>query len=336
MKKTVIILLLGIGAVALISLCIAQRREIQKLSAKREVPAPVVEPAIPVAHKGAEAGGPVTRAKQKPPVATVQENDDEAVPPAKPHVAAIEVASITNKSAAAPTNESPMAGIAAMMKAPGMKDMIRAQQKGQMDLTYGSLFKYLQLSDGDLEKFKGVLLDKQMALMDVSLDMMNSATTPEERKAATDRIKEMTNAYDSKIKEFLGDENYAVYQSYEVTQPERMQVNLFKGSLDAGGQMTVEQEDNLIQAMHDVRTNFHYSVTGLEDKQAPDFSQFTPDRITKMLADSAKLQEQYIARAAAILTPAQLEQFKANQKQQQAMQEMGMKMAAKMFGPPAK
>ncbi len=39
-----------------------------------------------------------------------------------------------------------------------------------------------------------------------------------------------------------------------------------------------------------------------------------------------------MAKAATILTPPQLEQFKANQKQQRAMQEMGMNMAAKMFG----
>jgi len=54
------------------------------------------------------------------------------------------------------------------------------------------------------------------------------------------------------------------------------------------------------------------------------------------LEDGAKLQEQYATRAAAILTPSQLEQFKAGLKQQQAMQEMGMQMATKMFGQPAK
>jgi hypothetical protein len=64
----------------------------------------------------------------------------------------------------------------------------------------------------------------------------------------------------------------------------------------------------------------------------PDPSQFTPEKITQLLEESAKLQEQYVTKAATILTPTQLEQFKANQKQQRAMQEMGMKMAVKMFG----
>jgi hypothetical protein len=218
------------------------------------------------------------------------------------------------------------------MKNPGMKEMIRAQQKGQIEMMYGPLLKCLQLSDADLEKFKNLLLDRQMALVDSSMEMMNTAATPEEKKVATDRIKEMTAAYDAQAKELLGEDNYTIYKSFEETQAERMQVTMFKGSLTGTDQLSVEQEDSLIRAMHDERSNFKSTVPGFGDKQTPDPSQFTPERITQILEDSAKLQEQYVAKAATILTPSQLEQFKANQKQQQAMQEMGMKMAAKMFG----
>ena len=115
-----------------------------------------------------------------------------------------------------------------------------------------------------------------------------------------------------------------------------MQVTLFKGSLNSGDQMTEEQEGNLIGAMHYERTKFKFSATGLGDNQTAGPARFAPDRIAKVLEESAKLQEQYMSRAAAILTPSQLEQFKTSQKQQQAMTEMGMKMAAKMFGQPSK
>jgi len=225
-----------------------------------------------------------------------------------------------------------MSEIAKMMKNPGMKDMIRAQQKGQLDMMYGSLFKCLQLSDAELENFKSVLLDKQMALVESSVDMMSGSATPEEKKAAADKMKETTAAYDAQLKALLGDDNYTVFQSYEATQAERMQVTMFKGSLSAGDQMTDEQEDSLIRSMHEARTGFTFSVPELADQKAADPSMFTPERIAKMLEESAKLQEQYVAKAAEILTPSQLELFRANQKQQQAMQEMGMNMAAKMFG----
>jgi hypothetical protein len=256
---------------------------------------------------------------------------------AKLKAAVAETKPVEAKAHSETASEAPMAGLAKMMKNPGMKDMIRAQQKGQQDMMYGSLFKCLQIPEAELESFKSLLLDRQMALVDSSMDMMSGEATPEEKKAAAEKMKETTAAYDAKIKELLGDDNYAVYKSFEDTQAERMQVTLYKGSLSAGDQLTDEQEDSLIRAMHDERSNFKSTVPGFGDKQTADPSQFTPERIEQLLAENAKLQEQYVAKAAAILTPAQLEQFKANQKQQQAMQEMGMRMATKMFGkPPAK
>ena len=321
MKNTVIILL-GLATAALLGVCFVQHQQIQKLS----------EPRLTVAQPVEQAA----KAQPKRPIASVQKNKEDADIPAHPQVAATETAPAEAKVQTATASQAPMQDLAKMMKNPGMKDMIRAQQKGQQDMMYGSLFKCLQLSDAELENFKGVLLDKQMALVDSSMDMMSGAATPEEKKAAAEKMKETTAAYDAKIKELLGDDNYAVYKSFEDTQAERMQVTLFKGSLSGVDQMSDEQEDSLIRAMHDERSNFRSAVSGFDDKQSADPAQFTPERITQMLAESAKLQEQYVAKAAAILTPSQLEQFKANQKQQLAMQEMGMKMAAKMFGQPAK
>ena len=322
MKKTVIVVLLGISTVSLFGLCLVQRRQIQRLSAKCEAQERPVARAMEMKH------GRVAAADQK--------RAEKAVSPCQSNVTEAQTAFAEAKAEPASVSETPMSDIAKMMKNPGMKDMIRAQQKGQLDLLYGSLFKCLQLSDTELEAFKSALLDRQMALVDSSMDMMNSAATPEEKKAATDRMKETTAAYDAQIKELLGDDNYAMYQSYEATQAERMQVSLFKGSLGGGDQISEEQEDSLIQAMHEERNKFQSSVSGVDDKQATDSSQFTPEKITKLLEENSKLQELYVTRAAAILTPSQLEQFKANQKQQQAMQEVGMKMAAKMFGQSAK
>jgi len=336
MNKMVIMLTLGVSTVSLLGLCWFQHQEILKLRAGGEVLGQEMKAltARQVAleqkaardakakNKGADVAAPSGKEVSEPQVPAME----RTVAP-KPAVA---------RAQPVDAKEAPMAGLAKMMKNPGMKDMIRAQQKGQQDMMYGSLFKCLQLSDAELENFKGVLLDKQMALVDSSMDMMSGSATPEEKKAAAEKMKETTDAYDAKIKELLGDDNYAVYKSFEDTQAERMQVTLFKGSLSGVDQMSDEQEDSLIRAMHDERSNFKSTVPGFGDKQSADPSQFTPERITQMLEESAKLQEQYVAKAATILTPSQLEQFKANQKQQQAMQEMGMRMAAKMFGQPAK
>ena len=335
MRKSVLVVLLGISTLALLTLCIVQFRQIESLNTKLESPKPAGVPPTAVAHKN-----DMTDMRETPladELLAAEETDDgDEEPRNELHPTVPMTARGADKMESAPTNESFMSGIAKMMKNPGMQDMIRAQQKGQMDLMYGSLFKYLQLSDADLESFKGVLLDKQMAMVGISMDMLNKAKTPEEREATANQIKETTAAYEAQIKAFLGDEHYAVYQSFEETQPERIQVTMFKGGLDSADPMTDDQEDKLIRAMHEERTNFQFSATGFGDKQLPDPSQFTPDRIAKLMDETAKLQDQYVTRAATILTPGQLEQFKANQKQQRAMQEMGMKMATKMFGQPSK
>jgi hypothetical protein len=315
MNKQVVLVVLGISIVSLIGVCLFQRQQVQRLSAEH----------VALSQKLEQSA----QAKNK---RTVAKSETKKVPEAKPQEEQIEARPAQVESKPAPASESPMKDIASIMKNPGMKEMIRAQQKGQLEMMYGPLLKCLQLSDADLEKFKSLLLDRQMALVDSSMEMMNSAATPEEKKAAADRIKEMTAAYDAQAKELLGDDNYTLYKSFEETQAERMQVTMFKGSLTGADQLSVEQEDSLIRAMHDERTTFKSAVPGFGDQQTPDPSQFTPERITQFLEESAKLQEQYVTKAATILTPTQLEQFKANQKQQQAMQEMGMKMAAKMFG----
>jgi len=322
MKKTVIILVLSVSTASLLGLCFVQQQQIQRITAQREAqPAQTVEPGAQAKLKRpiAAAEKKVTAGRTK--TAEVREVQAET----KTELAVI-------KSEPAPAHETPMADLAKMMKTPGMKDIIRAQQKGQQDLMYGAIFKGLQLSDAELEAFKGVLLDKQMALVDISMEMMSGSATAEEKKAATDKMRATTAAYDAKIKESLGDDNYALYKSFEDTQPERMQVNQFKGSLTTGDPLSEEQEDLLIRALRDARSNFVSTVPGVGDMQSADPSQFTPERIAKLLAENAKLQEQYAAKAATILTPNQLEQFKANQKQQQAMQEMGLRMAGKMFG----
>ena len=70
----------------------------------------------------------------------------------------------------------------------------------------------------------------------------------------------------------------------------------------------------------------------LEDEQTVDPAIFTEKAVGTYIEEMSKLHEQHLARASTILSPRQLEQFKASQKQMRAMQEMGMKMASKMFG----
>lgn len=322
MKRTWMTLLIAAACIGAGEAYWLQRREVLALRAERaahEAELTALTKKLAALERRAQEADRAARAVRREvaprPVGAAQGREPEAPV-------------LVKAASAAPA--APAADLASMLKNPSMKEMVRAQQKGQLDVTYGALFKCLPLSEADHAAFKTLLLDRQMALVDDSMAMMGAGVSAEEKKAAGERIKETMAAYDRQVKELLGDENYRVFKAYEETQAERMQVSMFKGTLGETVQLSDEQEDSLIRAMHEARSAFKPSSGG--DGQSPDASQFTPEGIERILADGAKLQELYAAKAAEILTPAQLELFKANQKQQRAMQEMGMRMAAKMFG----
>ena len=254
------------------------------------------------------------------------------VPPVAPVVVA------TTGSTNAPAKKakaSPMAGMAAMLKNPAMKEMIKAQMKAKMDLAYAPLFKYLNLSDEDAAAFKSLLIDKQMAGMDVGLDIMDQDVSAEDKKAKIAEDAQTSKAFDEKIKAVLGDEKYAVYKEYEETQPEREAVNLFKQTLPASDALTDQQEHDIIRAMFEERKNSPSPSlkASTSDPENFDPSIFTSsDKMDKFLQDSAQVQSNSLVRVSSILTPDQLAQFKQSQEQQRMMREMGLKMAAQMFG----
>jgi hypothetical protein len=237
----------------------------------------------------------------------------------------------TATTPALPVRAGSMAEMARMAMTSGMKDLIRAQQKGQMDLLYGSLFKYLELAGVDTDAVRELLLDRQMAILGVAMETMSRELPAREREA---RMRQTTAGFDARIRELLGPEHYEVYESYEATQAERVQVTLFKNALPPEERLTEDQEDRLILALHEERSR---SKVASDDFGArlSDPSRLTAEDMETMLRESAKLREKYVARAASVLTPRQLEQFKASQDQQQALLEMGLKMSASRFAPAA-
>ena len=141
-------------------------------------------------------------------------------------------------------------------------------------------------------------------------------------------MEEITTQIDKEIEELLGPENNATFKAYEESQPERMQVGFFKQALGPELELNETQENDLIWALHEKRSSFEFT-SGLENQQAMDPSQITPESMATFFEENARLHEQYIEASSEILTPGQLDQLKASLEQQRSMQQMGMKM---MFG----
>lgn len=243
---------------------------------------------------------------------------------------------------AAKTN-NPLHGIAAMFKDPKMRDMIKSQQKAAMgpiiDKQYSDLMKQLNLTPEQAATFKDLLQQKMLAGADAGMSMLDDGMDATQRAEAAKQIKTQTDNFDNQIKQFLGDDNYQAFQSYEKTVPDRMSVGQFNDQL-AGTPtaLTSDEQQQLIQAMSEARNNYKWTADlNLQNPGANGdmASVLTEDNINKFVQEREQFDQQFLATAQKILSPQQFTAFQDFQNAQRQLQITGLKMAAQMFAPQA-
>jgi hypothetical protein len=226
-----------------------------------------------------------------------------------------------------------MKAMSEMFKTPEMRDAVVQQNLAQMDMIYGKLYARLQLEGADQQDFKNLLSERMRAELEMSIQMMGGGFSPQESSAAAEELKKAKEASDQKIRAFLSHEaDYQTFQKWEQTKAERMVLNMGASAFAGTGEpLTVAQEDQLVAAMFAARTQ----ATSVPDMTRPENltpGNLNPQMTEKLLAAYDSQAAQVVAGAAAYLSPAQVEALKAMQKQQRAMQEMGLKMGASMMG----
>ena len=139
----------------------------------------------------------------------------------------------------------------AMMASPEVQKLMALQQKAGLDGRYSSLFKQLQLSPADLEKFKSLLVEKQSAVMDVmAAARAEGLTGRENRDEIRQLVQQAQTDVDNNIRTTLGDAAYAQYQGYEATQPERTVVSQLEQRLSySATPLTDAQSQQLVQTL---------------------------------------------------------------------------------------
>ena len=240
---------------------------------------------------------------------------------------------------AAKTN-NPMHSIAAMFKDPKMREMIKSQQKAVMgpmvNKQYADLMKQLNMTPEQSATFKDLVQKKMFAGADVGLSMMDDSLDATQRADMQKQVKSQTDEVDGEIKDFLGDQNYQAYQSYEKSVPDRMAVGQFNDQFaGTANALSADQQSQMMQALSDARNNFKWT-SGL-NQQNPGAngdmaSLLTSDNIDRFVAERTEFDNQFLTRAQQFLTPDQLNAYKEFQVTQRNMQVAGLKMAGQMFG----
>lgn len=139
----------------------------------------------------------------------------------------------------------------AVMGSPEVQRLMALQQKAALDGHYSSLFKQLQLSPADLEKFKSLLVDKQAAVMDVMAAARGEGLSGrEDRDQIRQLVQDAQAEVDNSIRATLGDAAYAQYQNYEATQPQRNVVTQLEQRLSySATPLTDAQSQQLVQIL---------------------------------------------------------------------------------------
>lgn len=252
---------------------------------------------------------------------------------AETEAAAAKAAAYEKTPSPTTSTDIPSKTMAEMLKTPGMKDAVVHQNLAQLDMIYGKLYERLNLDGREKQDFKDLLSDRMRAELDLSMQMMSGDASKESAKVVGQGILKVNAESDQKIRAFLNNEaDYQIFQKWEQTKPERMILGMGATIFaETGEPLSVAQEDQLVSAMYDARTQ----VSSVPDMTKPE--NFTPEnlspqRIEQILAAFDARAAQVAAGAAVYLSPIQQEALKAFQKQQRAMQEMGMKMSAAMAG----
>ena len=165
--------------------------------------------------------------------------------------------------------------------------------------------------------------------------MMGGDMDAEKRTELAKQMKEKNEGFDAQIKTMLGDENYAVFETYEKTIPDRTAVSQFKSQIGDSTPLDANQEQLLIAAMSEARKDFKFTTdyNNKTDFSEDMMSKFTEERVDVFFKESDRLNQQYLARAQTILSQEQFTAYQKSLKTQQDMARMGMKMAVQMFKP---
>jgi hypothetical protein len=228
---------------------------------------------------------------------------------------------------------SSMKTLAEVFKKPEMKDVVVQQNLAQLDMIYGKLYERLQLDNSEKQDLKSLLSERMRAELEVSMLMMSGDVSPQKAVASGQEILKANAESDQKIRAFLNNEtDYQTFQKWEQSKPERMILSMGAAVFAGTGEpLSIAQEDQLVSAMFAARTQ----VSSVPDMTKPE--NFTPGNLSpqsseRILANSDAQAAQVAAGAAVYLSPTQMEALKVFQKQQRAMQEMGLKMSAAMMG----
>lgn len=208
-----------------------------------------------------------------------------------------------------------------LMDRPEMAHLMAIQQKGQIDARFAALFKNLGLPADKLAQLKALLADKLSAPTDVLAAAGPQGIDPVRNpQEFTKLIQDTQSELDDKIKSLLPPGDYAQYQNYLQTEPQRAVVSQLQQSLSySDTQITPAQADQLVQILADTAgSKGAVAGTGPGANVAFAMGPFPSNGMGPGSWGATPITDEAIARAQSVLSAPQIQALQDIQQQQQA------------------
>lgn len=204
-----------------------------------------------------------------------------------------------------------------MLDNPEIQHLMTVQQKAALDSRFSALFRSLNLSPADLEKFKSLLVEKQAAASDARILARGQGLTgPESRDALRQIIANAQTEVDNTIRSTLGEATFAQYQHYEQTQSERNLVTQLQQRLSySTAPLTDTQSNQVIALLAANNPNQAKSATGTRTGQVS-------------VRGNVPITDAVISGSQNILTSTQISALTQLQQEQQARDQLTAQMRA--------
>lgn len=221
-----------------------------------------------------------------------------------------------------------------LLNNPEMQHLIAIQQKAGLDGNYAALFKKLNLSPAELEKFKSLLVEKQSTLMDVMAAARSQGLTGRDSRDEIRQLMQDAQAeVDATIRSTLGEDAYSHYKNYETTLPLRGVVDQLAQRLSySTTPLNEAQAEQLVQilAVNAAPTN---SAGNRPNTAAPLVQAFAGNarfaQATALVGGTATLiTDTAVTQAQSVLAPQQIAALQSLQQEQQAAAQLLQQMRA--------
>jgi hypothetical protein len=276
-----------------------------------------------------------------------EEASDENADPANP-----DNANRGNRGSRGPIGPGGRGGdfMAAMQK-PEIQRLLATQQKAQLDARYASLFKNLNLTPAQLEKFKNLLVERQTSMMDVMTAAREQGVNPRTDPKGFQQLLAGTQAeIDASIKVAIGDDAFNKYKTFDQTAPQRGTTDQLSQRLSySATPLTADQSAAMLKILSQTAParaattagpTMSANVTVIADA-GPGAGRGGPGGSMNVVAGfgggagggaSAPITDATINMAQGVLSGPQIEALKQLQAEQQAQQKIGEALRQTMGG----